>query len=133
MPLPAHQRLLIAPGIPTGTGTGEPDASPSRLFWRLTASATITPTPEGTVLAKDGFLVRPDGKMDAGLLFFIEKMALGFNAESGDWRYMLILPNTRIRGTAGGKYSAKTGFCIECHAIKEEAVSCFFLDGEYRE
>jgi len=45
---------------------------------------------------------------------------------------MLILPNARILGTAGRKYSAKIGCCTECHAIKEEAVSCFFLDGEYR-
>ena len=84
------------------------------------------PSPKETVLAKDSFLVRPNGKMGAGPLFLMEKMVVGFNAESGDWRYMLILPNGRTPGAAGGKSSAKMGFCIECYAIEEEADSSFF-------
>ncbi|MDA0229204.1 MAG: cytochrome P460 family protein [Proteobacteria bacterium] len=90
------------------------------------------PSPEGTVLAKDSFSVKPNGKVGAGPMFLMEKMAAGFNAESGDWRYTLILPNGKILGTTGGKGSAKVGFCIECHAVQEEEDSRFFLDEEYR-
>ena len=90
------------------------------------------PSPEGTVLAKDSFSVKPNGKVGAGPLFLMEKMAAGFNAESHDWRYTLILPNGKILGTTGGKNSAKVGFCIECHAVAEEQDSRFFLDEDYR-
>ena len=91
MLLPAHQWLLIVPGIPTGTGTGEPgDKSFQTVLAAYSACNNYAnkglfgnagPSPEGTGLAKDIFLVRPDGKkMDAGRLFLMEKMALGFNA-----------------------------------------------------
>ena len=90
------------------------------------------PAPEGTVLAKDSFKVKPNGKVSAGPLFLMEKMAAGFNAESMDWRYTLILPNGRILGTTGGKDSAKMGFCAECHAVMEDQDSRFYLDEDYR-
>ena len=90
------------------------------------------PSPEGTVLAKDSFSVKPNGKVGAGPLFLMENMAAASNAELHDWRYTLILPNGKILGTTGGKNSAKVGFCIECHAVAEEQDSRFFLDEDYR-
>ncbi len=90
------------------------------------------PAPEGTVLAKDSFKVKPNGKVSAGPLFLMEKMAAGFNAESMDWRYTLIMPNGKILGTTGGKNAAKMGFCAECHAVMEDQDSRFYLDEEYR-
>ena len=90
------------------------------------------PAPEGTVLAKDSFKVKPNGKVSAGPLFLMEKMATGFNAESMDWRYTLIMPNGKVLGTTGGKNSAKMGFCAECHAVMDDQDSRFYLDEAYR-
>jgi len=64
--------------------------------------------------------------------FFMEKMAAGFNAESQDWRYTLIMPNGQVLGTTGGKDSAKMGFCAKCHAVMKDRDGCFYLDEEYR-
>lgn len=90
------------------------------------------PSPDGTVLAKDSFQVKPNGKVAPGPLFLMEKMAAGFNAESQDWRYTMIMPNGQVFGTTGGKNSAKMGFCVECHMVVEEQDSRFFLDDDYR-
>lgn len=84
------------------------------------------------MLAKDSFSVKPYGKAGAGPLFLMEKMASGFNAESKDWRYTLVLPNGKVLSTTGGKNSGKVGFCIECHAVVEDQDSRFFLDEDYR-
>ena len=84
------------------------------------------------MLAKDSFSVKSKGKVGAGTIFLMEKMAAEFNAESQNWRYTLILPNGKILGTTGGKNSAKVGFCVECHLVEEEHDSRFYLDEEYR-
>jgi len=75
------------------------------------------PSPEGTVLAKDSFSVKSNGKVGAGQLFLMEKMASGFNAASQDWRYTLIQPNGKILCITGGKNSGKVGFCIVLHRM----------------
>jgi hypothetical protein len=90
------------------------------------------PSPEGTVLAKDSFSVKPNGKVGAGPMFLMEKMAAGFDGDSQDWRYTLIMPNGQVFGTTGGKNSDKVGFCAECHVAVEDQDSRFFLDEEYR-
>ncbi len=89
------------------------------------------PAPEGTVLAKDSFGIK-NGKVSPGPLFLMEKMAAGFNAESQDWRYTLILPNGKVLGATGGEGSSKVGFCIDCHIAVEEQDSRFYLDEAYR-
>ena len=61
------------------------------------------PAPAGTVLAKDSFVVKPNGNVSAGPLFLMEKMEAGFDADTGDWRYTLIMPNGKTIGTTGGK------------------------------
>ena len=90
------------------------------------------PAPAGTVLAKDSFVVRPNGNVAAGPLFLMEKMEAGFNADTGDWRYTLIMPSGKLIGTTGGKGAKNVVFCAECHLAVEEQDSRFFLDEEYR-
>ncbi len=90
------------------------------------------PAPAGTVLAKDSFTVGAGGRVGAGPFFLMEKMEAGFNADTGDWRYTLIMPNGRTIGTTGGKGAARVGFCADCHLGVEEYDSRFFLDEEYR-
>ena len=89
------------------------------------------PAPEGTVHAKDSFTVR-GGRVGAGPLFLMEKMAAGFNADTQDWRYTLFMPSGKVLGTTGGAGSKNVGFCAECHLSVEEHDSRFFLDEEYR-
>ena len=90
------------------------------------------PSPVGTVLAKDSFTVGAGGAVGAGPLFLMEKMEAGFNADTGDWRYTLIMPNGRTIGATGGKGAARVSFCADCHLGVEEYDSRFFLDEEYR-
>lgn len=89
------------------------------------------PAPEGTVLAKDSFTVK-GGRVAAGPLFLMEKMAAGFDADTRDWRYTLILPSGKVVGSTGGAGAGKVAFCAECHLSVEEQDSRFFLDEAYR-
>lgn len=71
--------------------------------------------PQGSVLAKDSFVVGPDGKAAIGPMFIMEKMAAGFKKSTGDWKYSMIMPNGKVAGTTGGK-GMSMKFCAECHA-----------------
>ena len=90
------------------------------------------PAPAGTVLAKDSFNVSANGSVGAGPLFLMEKMEAGFDPDTGDWRYTLIMPNGKVIGTTGGKGAAQVGFCADCHLGVEDQDSRFFLDEDYR-
>ena len=87
--------------------------------------------PTGALLAKDSFMVR-HGKVVAGPLFVMEKMPSGFNADSGNWRYTLIMPGGKVIGTTNGKGSGNVGFCIGCHMSAEDTDSMMYLPDEYR-
>jgi len=89
--------------------------------------------PAGSVLAKDSFSVSAQGHVGVGPLFLMEKMPAGFNADSGDWRYSMIMPNGAVFGETKGKNAAGVGFCAECHmSVAEDQDSMFFLPDEYR-
>lgn len=89
--------------------------------------------PLGSTLAKDSFVVKPNGKVSMGPLFVMEKMASGFNTDSGDWRYTLIMPNGKVVGTTNGKNSKAVGFCNDCHsAVADDQDYMFFLDEDFR-
>lgn len=89
--------------------------------------------PAGTALAKDSFAVAADGQVSIGPLFVMEKMNAGFNAESGDWRYTMIMPDGAVFGTTKGAGADKVAFCIGCHiSVAPDADSMMFLPEEYR-
>ncbi len=88
--------------------------------------------PLGSVLAKDSFAVRPDGKISIGPMFVMEKMKKGFNKGSGDWRYSMIMPNGKIAGMTKGK-GMNMKFCAECHAgVAPEQDHILLAPEEYR-
>jgi hypothetical protein len=88
---------------------------------------------KGSVLAKNSFIVNGKGQAVPGPLFLMEKMAAGFNPQSGNWRYTMIMPDGTVYGTSQGKGSAKVQFCVECHAgVGEIQDHMFFLPKEYR-
>ena len=89
------------------------------------------PAPVGTVLAKDSFTVTASGTVAAGPLFVMEKMAPGFNADSGDWRYGMVMPGGSLVGLTNGDGAGKVAFCIDCH-LAAERDSMFFLPEDFR-
>ena len=86
--------------------------------------------PVGSVLAKDSFALRA-GEVQAGPLFLMEKMPAGFNTESQNWRYTLIMPGGKVVGTTKGKGDKNVNFCIGCHVVTDTD-SLYFLPEEYR-
>jgi hypothetical protein len=91
------------------------------------------PIPVGSVIAKDSFLVKANGKLSPGPLFIMKKMPAGFSKDTGNWQYSMIMPNGKLVGTTNGKGAATMKFCAECHAsVAENQDSLFFLPAEYR-
>ena len=88
--------------------------------------------PYGSVLAKDSFVVNPNGKVGLGPLFIMEKMKKGFNKGSGDWRYTMVMPNGKVAGMTKGK-GMNMKFCAECHAgVAPEQDHILLVPDEYR-
>ena len=87
--------------------------------------------PTGSVLVKDSFVVR-NGRVLTGPLFVMEKMPAGFNADSGNWRYTLVVPSGKAVGTTNGPGSANVEFCIGCHMAVSDTDSMLFIPSEYR-
>jgi len=75
--------------------------------------------PEGSVAAKESFNVDDDGKVVAGPLFLMTKVAAGALPDTADWRYSLVLPNGKVMGTTGGEGGERVAFCHACHATME--------------
>lgn len=88
--------------------------------------------PQGTTIAKDSFVVRPDGKVAVGPLFVMRKMGPGFSEETGNWRYTMIMPNGKVAGTTGGRNSQAMQFCNDCHMAMQDQDYLFFLPEEFR-
>ena len=89
--------------------------------------------PADTVIAKDSFTVRPDGRVAVGPLFVMHKMPGNFNAASGDWRYTMVMPDGSVMGTTKGDGDGNVAFCNTCHeAVAEDQDYMFFLPEEYR-
>jgi hypothetical protein len=89
--------------------------------------------PAGSVLAKDSFVVNPNGRVAVGPLFIMEKLASGAGADTHDWRYAMIMPNGSLFGVTGGKGAANVKFCAECHAtMADDQDSLFFVPDALR-
>jgi hypothetical protein len=89
--------------------------------------------PVGSVLAKDSFLVSGDGSTALGPLFVMQKMQAGFNADSGDWMYLMIMPDGSFAGATNGTNSEAMQFCADCHmSMADSQDSLFFLPEEFR-
>ena len=89
--------------------------------------------PVGGVLAKDSFVAMGNGGLAVGPLFMMEKMAAGFSADTGDWRYTMIMPDGSVAGQTGGAGSEVMQFCADCHgAVAEDQDHLWFLPEEFR-
>ncbi len=89
--------------------------------------------PEGSVLSKDSFEVTDHGDVLTGPLYLMEKMNAGFNPESRDWRYTMIMPDGSLFGITNGENSGRVEFCAECHRIAgDDRDHLFFVPGKHR-
>ena len=88
--------------------------------------------PVGAVLAKDSVTVTKQGQASPGPLFIMEKMSAGFNPESGDWRYTMIMPDGSFFGETNGEGSKQVEFCISCHNAAKKFDHLFFMPDSYR-
>jgi hypothetical protein len=88
--------------------------------------------PVGSVLVKDSFVAKADGKLAVGPGFSMEKMKASFSKSTMNWKYSMILPNGSIFGVTGGKNSKGMKFCHECHGTAEDEDALLFLPEEYR-
>ncbi|MEQ9640948.1 MAG: hypothetical protein RIM84_13075 [Alphaproteobacteria bacterium] len=89
--------------------------------------------PIGSVMAKDSFVVHPDGKASVGPLFLMEKMPAGFREDSDDWKYTMVMPTGAVAGVTNGKGDKVVEFCIGCHmSVSEDQDSLMLIPDEYR-
>jgi len=89
--------------------------------------------PAGSVLAKDSFSVSPNGQIGVGPMFLMEKMRDGFNADTGDWKYTMVMPTGQVLGVTNGEGSANVQFCADCHmAVAGMQDSLYFVPQDMR-
>jgi hypothetical protein len=88
--------------------------------------------PIGSTIAKPSFVVSPDGQASIGPLFLMEKMTKGWNADTADWRYAMIMPDGSTFGITKGHNAAGMGFCVECHAGAKDNDYLLFIPEEFR-
>lgn len=86
----------------------------------------------GAVLAKDSFTVTDEGRALPAPLFVMEKLAEGASPETGDWRYLEILPDGSVFGDSQGAGRERVAFCHDCHAGVADADYLFFVPDAYR-
>ncbi|MEM8689797.1 MAG: hypothetical protein AAGF81_20915 [Pseudomonadota bacterium] len=88
--------------------------------------------PIGTTLVKPSFTVQPTGKVALGPLFIMEKMIRGFNADTADWRYAMVMPGGELCGLTGGSNTRGVEFSKECRVALADIDSLLFLPENVR-
>ncbi|MEM7427852.1 MAG: TIR domain-containing protein [Pseudomonadota bacterium] len=85
-----------------------------------------------STIAKPSFTIGMDGSAVLGPLFIMEKMRGGFNQQTADWRYAMVMPGGKLFGLTKGKNSAGLKFCHDCHAGAEKNDHMFFMPTQVR-
>ena len=84
--------------------------------------------PTGSVLAKDSFVAYPNGDLQVGPLFLMERLADGASPETAGWLYTMVMAGGAVDRSAGTQ-----AFCADCHAAMADFQdSLFFLPSELR-
>jgi hypothetical protein len=71
--------------------------------------------PSGAIVAKDSFTVTANGNVTTGPLFLMEKKQAGFDPNTGDWLFMMFLPDGTLVGDAPDRNTDSVAFCAKCH------------------
>ncbi len=88
--------------------------------------------PAGTVFAKDSITVTDEGKNFMGAMFVMEKLESGKNTETGDWRYIMVLPDGTQYGDTTGDDPELVKYCHTCHVGVASKDYVFFIPKNYR-
>ena len=88
----------------------------AKAYGKYERSGVMSP---GSILAKDSFAATTEGGITSGPLFLMEKMAPGFDADTGDWRYTMVMPDGSVFGITNGEGSERVRFCADCHNIAD--------------
>ncbi len=88
--------------------------------------------PPGAVLAKDSFTVTRDRRVFAAALFIMEKLEPGKNPDTGDWRYVMVLPDGSVFGDTLGATREQMDFCHTCHQAVADKDYLFYIPAAYR-
>jgi len=88
--------------------------------------------PVGSILAKDSFTVTAAGDVFPGALFLMEKLATGSNPQTGDWRYVMIMPDGSLLGDTLGSEPEAMEFCSSCHEIAADTDYLYLIPDEFR-
>ncbi|MBL8659926.1 MAG: cytochrome P460 family protein [Rhodospirillales bacterium] len=82
--------------------------------------------PRGAVIVKDSFTASEAGRFWPGALFIMEKLAHDASPETGDWRYVMIMPDGSTFGDSRLD-SPRMTFCHDCHAERAGDDYLFFV------
>ncbi|MGI9485927.1 MAG: cytochrome P460 family protein [Geminicoccaceae bacterium] len=127
------QRFNTAPYPSATHGSRYVNNYGNRLSGSYDQQDNLEPLPEGAVLAKDSFAVTAVGDVFLGPLFLMEKMAPGFDPETRDWRYSMIMPDGSYFGMSGGDNADRVEFCVTCHVTAgDENDHLFFVPEAFR-
>ena len=88
--------------------------------------------PTGSVLAKDSFTVTDTDDIFAGALFLMEKLTTNSNPATGDWRYVMIMPDGSIFGDSAVADDTSMQFCHDCHKRVKTRDFLFLIPQEFR-
>lgn len=88
--------------------------------------------PAGAVLVKNSFTVTADGEVFGAAMFIMEKLPAGRRPETGDWRYVMIMPDGSYEGDSEGDNAAAVGYCHDCHAAVARTDFLFYIPKAYR-
>ena len=122
---------LIAQGLPPNLSV----LLSGRLTWPAVAMLLEGELPGFNALIAPGHVATVMGPEEWS--FVAEKHEIpaavaGFNSESGDWRYSMIMPDGSLFGETGGVNAESVDFCIGCHATRSKYDHLFFLPEELR-
>jgi len=88
--------------------------------------------PVGSVFAKDTITVTSTKKVFPGAMFIMEKLEPGKSPVTGDWRYVMVLPDGSMFGDTMGAAAEDVEYCAACHIQKSREDYVFFVPKKYR-
>ncbi len=88
--------------------------------------------PAGSVLAKDSITVTDEDHIFPGALFVMEKLSDGAHPQTGDWRYVMVMPDGSLFGDTIGSRSQEMVYCHECHEAVASRDYTFFVPSDHR-
>ncbi len=104
--------------------------SPEGRYGRYERAGEMLP---GTAIVKDSFSVSEDGQVHPGPLSLMEKLEPGSSPETGDWRFVEIMPDGSLFGSSTGPSRENVAHCATCHrAVAQTHDWLYFPPPDYR-